>query len=243
MTVTVVSGRGAERPVRCGYRDPRSGLEIVIATPTADPDGWQDYLAGAWRSYRAHGVERALDLDEIADGRSSSLVFLARTPDGRPVGGMRAHGPYTAADESHAVVEWRGDPGLPTVRSMIADRLADGVVETKGGWVAQECPARRELVACLARAPIHAASVFGARWALGTAAEHTLGMWTGAGAVVPPHLDPVPYPDDRYRTTMVWWDLDDLGPMAPGEREALADEAEQLATCRVPGTASRRSAP
>ena len=39
------------------------------------------------------------------------------------------------ADDSHAVVEWAGQPGQQAVRDMINDRVPFGVLEMKAAWV------------------------------------------------------------------------------------------------------------
>lgn len=230
MTAAITTG---DRPdagtERLGYRDARSGYLIVVTTPSAEPELWQRYLAGAWRSYRAHDVESALDLDRVRDGRSTSLFFVALTSGGDMVGGMRAQGPYTTADQAHAVVEWECDPKQPVVRAMIDERLSLGVVETKTAWVSDGVGRRRELVECLSRAPLHAAMVLGARFALGTSAAHTLALWTATGAVVAPGLAPVCYPDERYRTSLLWWDRWALpATVAESEKVAIDTEAAQL---------------
>ena len=108
---------------------------LVVSQPSSEPDLWREYLRGALRSYRKHGVERVLDLDTIRSGADTALFFAAVDDDGTVVGGVRAKGPYRSAEESHAVVEWAGCPGLDAVRKMIADRIPFGVVEMKTAWV------------------------------------------------------------------------------------------------------------
>lgn len=211
------------------YRDAGSGTRVVVRAPQDDPAAWDEYLAGAVRSYRRHGVSAVLDLDAVADGRSTSLFFTVLDHDGRVLGGMRAQGPYTHADQAHAVLEWAGDPGQDEVRARVAARLGDGVVEGKTGWVAEDAPRRGALARCLARGPVHAAALLGARWALGTSAEHTLAMWSSTGAVVEPDLDPVPYPDERYLTRLIFWDRWAAWPqVGPEQRRALLAEHQDL---------------
>ena len=194
---------------RLRYRDPRSGHLILITTPSDEPDLWEHYL----------------DLDQIQDVRSTSLFFVAFGSDGDMVGGVRSQGPYTDAGQSHAVLEWEGEPQQPLVHAMIEERLPFGVVESKAAWVSDAVPGRRELVECLSRVPVHAAMVLGARFALGTSAVHTLDLWTATGAVVAAEVDPVCYPDERYRTSVLWWDRWTLADTA-AEVERLAFEAE-----------------
>ena len=64
------------------YRDAASGCRVLVSPPGAAWDRWQEYLAGAWRNYRRHGVESVLDLDDVRDGRSSSLFFTVLDDDG-----------------------------------------------------------------------------------------------------------------------------------------------------------------
>lgn len=212
-----------------GYHDHGSGYWVGVCAPAEEPDLWRGYLQGAWRSYTKHGVTSVLNLDQVADGESTSLFFTVLDPGGRVVAGMRSQGPYVHPDQAHAVQEWAGSPEQPRVAEMIAERLPFGVVETKTGWVADDAEARPELVGCLSRAPLHAAMLSGARFALGTSAVHTLAMWASTGGVVADELIPVPYPDDRYRTSVLWWDrLSYTRTAAPDQVSAIAAEAGEL---------------
>lgn len=235
-TVITLDGRSGSRPL--SYCSPESAYRIVVTTPRAEPDLWRDYLIGAVRTYGAYGVEGALEVDRVRDGGSTSLFFVAFSPEGDVVGGMRSQGPYSGADQAHALSEWDGDPGRPRVRAMIEDRLPDGVVESKSAWVDRGFPGRRELVGCFSRAPLHASAILGARWVLGTSAAHTLPMWTSTGAVVVSGLDAIGYPDDRYRTHLLWWDRWALPATVPaGVRRALDAETAQLLSPVVPVSA------
>lgn len=214
-----------------GYHDHGSGCWVNVASPAQEPELWREYLQGAWRSYTKHGVTSVLNLDEVADGRSTSLFFAALDPSGRVVAGMRSQGPYVHPGQAHAVQEWAGSPEQPRVAEMIAERLPFGVVETKTGWVTEDAEHRPELVGCLSRAPLHAAMLSDARFALGTSAVHTLAMWASTGGVVADELTPVPYPDDRYRTSVLWWDrLSYADIAAPDQVTAATAEADEL-TC------------
>lgn len=241
MTAAVtVNGAWDVRARRLGYRDAGSGHEVVVTTPSADPQLWQDYLAGAQRSYRLHGVEHALDFDQMQDGRSSSLLFVVLSSDGEVIGGIRSQGPYTSADQSHAIVEWEGAPGQAVVRAMIEQRLPEGVVEMKTAWVDGDQPARREVFTCLARTPIHAAMVLGARHVMGTAAVHSMAGWVAAGGVVA-DVPAVAYPDERYRTSLAWIDRTTLGASLGGRvRRALDEEVAQLLAPVLPAQEARQ---
>ena len=90
------------------WYDPTSCCTLVIAHPSAEPDLWSDFLEGAERSYRKHGVECALDVGAIASGDDTALFFAALDDAGRILGGLRAKGPYGSAEQSHALIEWAG---------------------------------------------------------------------------------------------------------------------------------------
>jgi hypothetical protein len=44
------------------------------------------------------------------------------------------------------------------------------------------------------------------RYALCTAASHAVARWQSSGGVVSAEVAPVPYPDGRYQTRLMWWD-------------------------------------
>ncbi|WP_304110005.1 hypothetical protein [Mycolicibacterium bacteremicum] len=202
---------------------------LVLATPSAEPELWDDFIDGALRSYRKHGVERAIDPSTLADPETTSLFLTAIDDAGRAIGGVRAQGPYRHADESHAVVEWAGQDALPKVRKMIADRIPFGVVEIKTAWSADDRPVDRErgrlLTPVLARMPLHATLVLGAKFAMATAAAHVLARWESSGGVVATRIPATPYPDERYETKMMWWDHAEFTRTADPE-QILATRAE-----------------
>jgi hypothetical protein len=211
------------------YSDPQSGCRFVVAAPSARPDLWRAYLAGAARSYRKHGVESVLEYDQICDGESTSLFFVAIQGDGRVVGGMRAQGPYSVPEQSHALIEWAGQPEAADVRNLISDRIRFGAIEMKTGWVSDLASNRDALTGALARMFVHAMTILDARFAFGTAAIHALDRWKTTGGVVTEELTPVPYPDERYRTTMIWWDRRTFADHAhPSQLSPILAESAQL---------------
>lgn len=183
---------------------------LVVSTPWAEPELWGDFIEGALRSYRKHGVERAIDPGTLADPAATSLFLAAIDDTGRVIGGVRAQGPYRDPEESHAMVEWADQPALPLVRKMIDDRIPFGVVEIKTAWTDDDHPSGRQrtraLTPVLARMPLHATLVLGAKFAMATAAAHVLDRWRSSGGVVATRIPATPYPDERYETKMMWWD-------------------------------------
>ena len=194
---------------RLSWRDPDIGATLVLSQPAVDPDLWAEFSLGAQRSYRKHGVECALDVDALRTG-ADTIMFLAVIDDtGRMVAGARAKGPLRSADESHAVVEWAGQPGQQDVRKMITDRVPFGIAEVKSAWVTDELDRNRRLAAVLARSPFHVMALLDIQFCMATAAAYALNRWRSSGGVVA-GIPATPYPDERYQTKMMCWNRSDF---------------------------------
>ena len=102
--------------------------------------------------------------------------------------------------------EWDDRPGLRTVRKMLTDRLPFGVVEMKTAWMSDDPGRSRALARTLARTPFTAMALLDAQFVVATAGSHVLNRWRTSGGVVATKIPATPYPDDRYRTKMMWWD-------------------------------------
>ena len=185
--------------------DSDSSATMVLSTPELDRTLWRDYLAGAERSYERFGVQAALDVAAISDGVDTAMFWAMVDDEGRVIGGVRAKGPLTGADDSHAVVEWAGQPGLPMVRKMIDDRAPFGILEMKSAWTTDARDRARPVSTALARSGFHAMELMGAQFCMATSAPHVLERWGSSGGVIA-HIPAAPYPDERYRTKMMWWD-------------------------------------
>jgi hypothetical protein len=215
---------------RIEWRDPDTECTLIVSDPTAEPELWAEYVGAAQESYRRHDVERALDLDTLRDPRGTSL-FLAATDDtGRIVAGVRAKGPYSVADQSHAIVEWHGRPGLAMVEQLISDRIPFGVVEVKTAWVTADPDRSRMLTNALARFPLHSALLLETQFAMATSGAHVLARWRTTGGLVEPRIPATPYPDERYQTKMMWWDRNTFTQHAePRQISRIASEFRLLA--------------
>ncbi|WP_174372064.1 hypothetical protein [Nocardia pneumoniae] len=216
-------GRGVFR-----YYDAQSECAFSVAEPSVQPELWHRYLDGALEVYQRFGVEHALEYESVADGRSTSLFFAALDAGGEMVAGVRMQGPYTAARQAHALVEWAGHPGADELHRMIADRIPEGVIEAKGAWVARDAPNRAELSAAISRSVLHAARLLGARYGFATVASFTVGRHQSCGAVPAEGIPAVPYPDERYQTVPLWWDTRSYAAFAEQSQRSLA-QAEQKA--------------
>jgi hypothetical protein len=191
------------------FHDESSGYRFVAASPSVEPDLWTAFVSGALTAYRKYGVEAAVEYDKIIDGASTAYFFAALDADGAVAGGSRALGPYQRADDAHPMVEWSDPVHRTAIRQVLDECLPHGLVESKMGWVAAGVPRRRQLKASVARTTTYCMELLGARYLVGTAADNALDMWTQCGARIVDDIPPCPYPDSRYRTRLLLWDVRD----------------------------------
>ncbi len=228
--------RSVERPLAC-FTDRRSGVRVEVHRPFGAPARWLAYLDGAESRYRSHGVLPALGRSELEDGLASSLLFVAVDPDDCVIAGIRCHGPLRTAAEAHALRELAGHPRLDAVEALIAERLPRGLVEVKGAWVDADAPFPG-LSDALARCHVHAMRWFGAQYAMCTCADNVAPRWASTGGRATPDLASVAYPDDRYRTLLLWWDRDRLPELAlPDQWSRLVAEGDELEGATPPRSA------
>jgi hypothetical protein len=76
----------------------------------------------------------------------------------------------------------------------------------KSAWVSDDPARSGELTRVFARTAFPTMSLLGAQFILATAAAHVLDRWSTSGGVVATKIPAAPYPSDRYRTKMMWWD-------------------------------------
>lgn len=186
--------------------DRDSGTVLVMSSPSADRGLWDEYLACATRSYERHGVGVALDVERVADGADTAVFYAAVDRAGQVVAGVRGQGPYLSADQSHALVEWEGNAARPDVAELVHGRLPAGVVEMKTAFVSADAEHPGALSALLSRTALPTMVFTGARYVMATAADHVLRRWESGGGRVAENIAPAAYPDERYRTRMMWWD-------------------------------------
>ncbi len=187
------------------------GVRHVLCVPGRRRGLWSQYVDGVSSAYNRHGVLAALDLR--ADVPHAGHPWVAVSLDGdRVVAGLRINGPLRMVDDAAAVREFAVDPVAgERVRRILAATLPDGVAEIKGFWVRHDHADRHDIAAGLAGSAREIASLIGVRHLLCTAADHAAGRWIGAGGLPLTCIPQVPYPDDRYRTGMLWWDHDHPG--------------------------------
>ncbi|QLY32537.1 hypothetical protein [Nocardia huaxiensis] len=205
------------------FHDAQSGCTFLVGTPQADPTLWADFMDGALAVYRHYGAEDALEYDAVIDGRSTTLFCVAVDSSGRAVAGVRAEGPHRQVDEVHAVQSWAGRVGEASFRRMVADQIPEGVIECKAGWAARDAENRAALADWVARSIVYCMALLGARYVVGVSPEHALPCYRSSGAKVAWWVPATSYPDARYSTVPVWWDMQTYRSVATEAQVRLID--------------------
>src|SRR3984885_12272846 len=187
MTTVSLDTMTAEKfslPKSFSWRDSHINCTLAVAQPSTDPELWSEFVAGGDRSYRMRGGEGALDVDTMGTGSDTVMFFAVLDDAGRMLAGLRAKGPLRSADDSHAVIEWAGQPSQQAVRDMINDRVPFGVLEMKSAWVTDSRDQNRCLTDALARSGFHMMALLDVQFCMATAAAYVLNTWRSSGGVV-----------------------------------------------------------
>ncbi|GAA12046.1 hypothetical protein GOALK_048_00080 [Gordonia alkanivorans NBRC 16433] len=183
-----------------------SEYTVIAAAPGRERALWDRYLNGAAASYERHGCAAALDYDEVSTGAGTALFFAVLDDADQVRGGLRVQPRFSAAAQSHALVEWAGQPGQVQLVNAIESRLAGGIVEVKTAWVDESSPIARSVAGQLSRLGLVIMEMSGTDHMMATAADHVLRRWQSGGGRVDESVPPTPFPDERYRTRLMWWD-------------------------------------
>jgi hypothetical protein len=210
------------------WLDPDIGCTLVVSQPATDPGLWAEYAAGAEHSYRKHGVGCALDVEALRSGDDTIMFFAVLDDADHVVAGVRAIGPLRSAEDSHAILEWSGQPGQEAVRNMINDRVPFGVLEMKSAWTSGDSDRSHSLTNALARSGFHMMGLLDIQFCMATSAAYVLNRWRSSGGVVA-GIPAAPYPDDRYQTKMMWWNRQDFVNYAkPEQVSKILVETQQV---------------
>ncbi|MBD0861915.1 hypothetical protein IA539_11910 [Gordonia sp. zg691] len=206
-----------------------TAYSVVAASPRREPDLWHEYLSGADASYHRHGCAAALEYDEVVTGVGTALFYAVLDQTGKVVGGLRVQPRFDAAAQSHALVEWAGQPGQVQLVNAIEERLAGGIVEVKTAWVDERSPIAATVAGQLSRLGLVIMEMAGVDHMMATAADHVLRRWQSGGGRVDESVSPTPFPDERYRTRLMWWDRARLTEhTSPETWRRMRDEADAL---------------
>ncbi|WP_129666474.1 hypothetical protein [Phytoactinopolyspora endophytica] len=190
------------------FRDISSGARIGFYRPADRHDLWEAYVAGAARSYRKYGAENALRLPPTTPSSMAPIFAVVKGSDEEVIGGWYANGPLRAVSEAFAPGEFAADPISATlIAEWIAQVVPQGVFEFKGVWVDSSAPLKPALADLLARSFFHAMHLLDVRYAFCTAALHAAPRWMSSGGRPLAGIPPTAYPDERYLTSFLHWDV------------------------------------
>lgn len=184
-------------------------IVIDICLAGERPDLAELYFAGQERSYKRHPGSLAA----VLPGRvGADCIILARDQSGQAHAGMRVH-------------LRRPGEQLPVERALgalcpIADAVARvdaPLVELCGTWVGSAFRGYG-LAAAVTAAAVAATRALGARRIVSCAHQHVIPLYCRFGAEIDHALGFHPYPDERYRTAVLWAD-----PHKCGEEQATVE--------------------
>ncbi|TDE08241.1 hypothetical protein [Jiangella asiatica] len=219
----------AETSALYQFRDEPSQTWLRFYTPARRFDLWDEYVAGARRTYQRYRVESALKIPPATADSPGPFYAVASDDDGVVRGGWYTNGRLDSVTSAHAPSEFASQPySAAMVADWIDGVLDTGVMEMKGAWVDPASEHKSALADLLARSYLHALHVVGVAYAFGTAAEHAAPRWGQSGARSLDGLVLATYPDERYRTTFLWWHVDGSPELcAPEQRELYEAERRQ----------------
>lgn len=188
--------------------DDTNDIMLVAGRLGSMPTIWEASLAVAHEAYAEHGTLAALDY--LDHDHSDALMFaVLQVSSMRVLGGLRVHGPYLAPLDSHAArTEWSASDDLGKVCDELALRIPHGLVEVKTAFVDKSLPhtQRGQVSAFLSRTPMLIMATTGSRYMMATMPEQHVNRWATCGGQIIESIQPVPYPDERFRTRIMFWD-------------------------------------
>jgi GNAT superfamily N-acetyltransferase len=168
-------------------------IDLLSAPVSRHPAVWPRYQKGLFDAYSALGAGHLAPGPELPVMLTD--VVLAVTHSGEVLGGVRLR----------AGTELPRYDGLSCLSEAIAEREAEGVDEATGIWV--HAAARGlGLGEALMRAIASVAAETGKRWTVGFANQLNLGPTERAGFARDERFVDLPFPDGRFRSTLVWFD-------------------------------------
>ena len=172
-------------------------IALLAADVAREPAVWAAYQRGLHDTYAALGAAHLAP--GPAGPRVATTVVLARNADGGVIGGcrLRAGTDIGGYDRIEQVA--------PGIAAVIAAREADGLEEASGSWVIPEALGLG-LGTALLQAVVTLATGTPARWTIGLANQNNLRPAHRAGFEVDGRYADLPFPDERYRSTLMWID-------------------------------------
>jgi molybdopterin/thiamine biosynthesis adenylyltransferase len=191
------------------YIDTDTSLRITAYHPELFADKWRLYVDGLHASYQAYGVSSACSAELLGATPDTSLFFLAEDSSGNVLGGIRFVGPLKDLSQSATVAEMSESPQLQDLADAMSSHIPFGLIEIKGLWALGTVKTGASLLPPLVRTVRPAAALLGAAHAYASYADRLTPQVRDCGAQ-DFYLTPVPYPDERYATVAVHFDLASL---------------------------------
>jgi hypothetical protein len=197
------------------FDDVTTGLKVRCSTPTASPLLWRDYLDAAHQRYALHGVESALP--SVTGESRSNEIFWSIFDSTRTIAGLRV---LVVSDSTKALTQeiLKAHPHSERLKLLIRRRCSEGILEGATAFVSESHRKFAGISDILARCIVHSLILLQARYLIGSAAEHSLPLWKRTGATVMDDIGAFPYPDDRYRSVVIWWDVQTFASLCNSEQ-------------------------
>ncbi len=177
------------------FIDRASGVRFEGHHPHERPDLWKLYLHEAEGRYRNFGFEGKLHLQDLDEGNGVPLFFLGFDVHGKPVAGVRCHGPLDSRDQAFLLQEMGSSPEIDMLARTLDEEIPLGVVEIKGAWSKGEAATGHRLIEAIARTATHSMNWLGAEHAVAAISDTLLSAGTASGARMLGSAA-VPFPDD-----------------------------------------------
>jgi len=202
-------------------------FDVGLLAPANDLTTELEFAYGLASCYRHYGVGDAIHTLSPTQ-RPNVWHVTVRDNDGAMVGGARIHktGPGSPLPALRAFDD---EPALRAALVLDAARLGPPI-ELAALWVDRDREGLRGLGRAVAQASVAAARQIGAARAV-TFSHHTLdALLTGIGMRPVEGVDPIAYPDARYRSTVYDVDPRDPSGATPTDLEQIESFARAFAS-------------
>lgn len=194
-------------------------ITIRLVRPGEDMNVVVEFYRRQNESYARYSAEKAVYAPseaEVADG-SVYYVIAHELNSGELCGGLRIH---LRSLDAPLPVE-RALPNDGRLRQVLQSHTDNGLAEMSGLWVDGHLR-RTGFSSELMRVGIAAMPLLGIHKVLAFTHQHVLNFWTPLGFCLDQSLERVyAYPDQRYRSRIIWIDPDQLMLAEPAQRKRI----------------------
>ena len=199
----------------------RAEFRIRLFQPTEDPVSARAYLEGQARALADFGVERTTSMELTWNDPSVHLV-LVEGMNGEARGGVCVH----RQSDSNSLPVARAVAGLePRLRERIRWFARKGLAELCAGWASYK-DRGAGLYAKAIRAAMAVMPSLSTPYGVGFGDARTLGLYESLGFAPDRTLGEdgaFAYPDDRYRSVVLWGDCSSLSRTAKEHKTRILE--------------------